>query len=274
MKRTRFTKEEISDILAKYKAGMTQKEIANIYGTYNTSIRRKLIENGITPRGNSEVQRVVKSNPFVDYKTNRTAQYFIGLLATDGCIHKNAIILTLQEKDQHILQQYAKFIGYGVKVNKLYRKKYNNYEYYVKFRHLEVVEFLKSLGITERKSYNLQLNIPLTIDILRGILDGDGSIGTYNKLTRVCLISASKLFITQVSSFLSNELHVYNIVSFRQNTQLYALKIHRQKEILYLYNLLYNDTQFFIERKKLKYCPLLKKFNKKYRLNSGKVMVN
>lgn len=41
---SRFSKEEVNNIIKLYKEGMSQKEIANLYSTYNTSIRRILIQ--------------------------------------------------------------------------------------------------------------------------------------------------------------------------------------------------------------------------------------
>lgn len=46
----KFSIEKERDIIQKYKSGKNTIEIAKIYNTYNTSIRRVLLRNGIFPR--------------------------------------------------------------------------------------------------------------------------------------------------------------------------------------------------------------------------------
>jgi hypothetical protein len=270
MKRTHFTKEEELDICLSYISGLNTVIIANKYDTYNTSIRRILLRNNIVLRPVGFDQRKVKDNPFIDIN-NSEVQYWIGLLATDGCITNDSIVLQLQEKDKYLLDKYCKFLGGTIKVNKYYNKKYNIFEYYVKFKNPSIKKTLIEYGIIPQKSFNLCLNIPITYSLLRGVIDGDGSIINSKGQTKITIVSGSKLFLEQIKLFLLKEDIKSTIISYKN---LFILSIFKQKQIVKLYNFLYNDAIIFLQRKKDKFGPLLEKFNSKNTLNSGKVLAD
>ena len=103
----KFSLEKESEIIKKYRNGMTQKQIADEYGTFNTSIRRVLIRNGIVPKGNNKQQRLCKHNPFK--KNDEYSDYFFGLLMTDGNIDdRHRIRLALNERDGYIIEEFVK----------------------------------------------------------------------------------------------------------------------------------------------------------------------
>lgn len=54
-----------------------------------------------------------------------------------------------------------------------YRKN-NDGTYSARFKSSINVKQLKKYGITERKSHNLKLKTPITFEMLRGIIEGDG----------------------------------------------------------------------------------------------------
>lgn len=134
-------------IVNEYTKGRHTNEIAKELGTYNTTIRRILLRNKVELRGIGLAQRLLKDNPFMS-----NADYWLGLLATDGCNTKGAIILELQEQDRHILEDYQKFLGGQVNINTTNHKASGKILYRVSFRNSEVTTYLSSLGITPRKS--------------------------------------------------------------------------------------------------------------------------
>ena len=258
--RKRFSKEEIKDIINKYLRGMSQKDIGKLYNTYNTSIRRVLLRHNIKLRSNREVQSVVKTDIFK--KIDNNVEYLIGILATDGCVlDNNSIILELQEQDLEFMQKYQKWIKYPVNiVTSIYKDKYKCYR--IGFKSLENCNTLKSYGIIPRKTKKLELKIPLTFNILRGIIDGDGSISHTNRgnSLRIEICTASEKFANQIFNFLTTEQFNPTLTC---NNKLYSINLYRKKEIESLYNKLYtSDTYLFLKRKKDKYGRLLKKLNK------------
>lgn len=76
----------------------TQKEIAEIFCTYNTTIRRILQRNNIEIRGNSEIQSFIKLEDIKDKEGTNSFDYFIGLLASDGCVTNNNIVLDFADQ--------------------------------------------------------------------------------------------------------------------------------------------------------------------------------
>lgn len=63
--------------------------------------------------------------------------------------------------------------------------------YHVSISNNEAVEWLERKANFIRKSYSAKLYIPLNWNILRGIIDGDGSMILSNKCYKISIISAS-----------------------------------------------------------------------------------
>lgn len=100
----KFSKEKENEIIKMYvNENKTQKEIANYFGTYNTSIRRVLLRNNITIRSNSELLSFVKLENLKNKEGTESFDYFLGILATDGCITDDRIVLDFSEENKEIL---------------------------------------------------------------------------------------------------------------------------------------------------------------------------
>lgn len=138
--------------------------------------------------------RVVNYNPF---KRNRKdAQYWIGYLLADGNISSKKYSISVQSADIDHMLTYRDFVHHELKVydrlnaaGTLMRT--------VLFGNYEVYHYLLSLGFTPNKSKTLQLKIPLTGSILRGIFDGDGSVSQ----GRPKITTASPYFVEQLTAF-------------------------------------------------------------------------
>lgn len=209
------------EIIEQYIKGKNTKTIALELGTYNTTIRRILLRNNISVRNSSEAQRVVKTNPFL--KPGK--DYWLGLLAADGCLTSGNIVLELQEKDEYILEEYVKFIGYDVNILTNYSKRFNTRQKRVAFKNPDVYSYLIELGITPRKSKTLKINFDITYNFLRGVMDGDGYVGITNKGKGlvVSIASGSKDFIKQIAAFYDLENIRYRTYATRSNV--YLIKV-------------------------------------------------
>lgn len=182
-------------------------------------------------------------------------------MATDGCLTKSStIVIDLHLQDRKLLEEYIKFTK--SKVNLLITTHYTGIKSYrVSFASLQNFQQLESYGITRRKSMTLNLDIPITFDLLRGIIDGDGGFSPTKKGVRMTIASGSIKFANQIKDFL--EENGYHPVLSKTNTNrintMYTVNLFRKEELFRLYVDLYNDAYPFMERKRIKFGYLLQK---------------
>lgn len=268
----RFSKEKEQDIIDKYKRGRNTVEIAEEYNTYNTSIRRVLLRNGIVPRNPQKVQRLCKHNPFK--RNDEYSEYFLGLLLTDGCItnkSKNTYVvnLSLSEKDGYMVENFRDWASPNTKVSKVLQHINNSYMYSVNIANCEMIDWLRLRGNFYRKSYECKIYTPITWNILRGIFDGDGGFRKANKEGLYFFICGKSLvFINQIYYFLSKQgFHP------RINTQngLYYVALYRQDEVQLVGEYLYNNAHIYLNRKYERWLAFYES-RKANGVNSGKEM--
>lgn len=240
-----FKKEkfDIDFIVKELSSGKTVKDIASELGTYNTTIRRYLLRYGIKPKTPSETQKLVKDITFTSL--SREAMYWIGFLAADGGITttSNKIYLGTVEKDKAHLEKYSKFVG--IPITTVYNKRFDLYEYRVIFGNKSLKEWFISIGITPVKSKTLQLNINITPDTFRGILDGDGTV---TKKGNISIATASEKFKQQLLDFLE-EHHIQSTHSKAKSSSVWVVRVSKISERKKLFELLYKDAPVYLERK-------------------------
>lgn len=251
----KFSNEKEQQFIKEYLAGANTVEIAKKYDTYNTSVRRVLIRNGVTLRGNKEAHTVIKENPFKD--NDEFSEYFLGLLLTDGCVQhrkeSNSVSTTLSLKDYALVEQFKNFINPRATVSKVLQKKFNTYMYTASFRNDSIANWLESRGNFKNKSYKCDIYVPLTWHILRGIFDGDGYWHSSNKGHTMSwgVCGKSKIFLIKIKNFLES----CNIKSYlthkckgRQH-DLYYLEVFKVCDTVRIAYLMYNDAHIYLKRK-------------------------
>ena len=270
---TKFSKEKELEIINLYvNEQKTQKEIACIYNTYNTSIRRVLQRNNIPIRSNSETQRKVSLEDIIHKEGTDSFDYFLGILITDGCNTNGAIVLDFCEENKEILDYWNEFLGNKCNITVSYHKIYKTPQYRISFRSKEVVEYLESFGIIPRKTFNSRLKY-INWSVLRGILDGDGSIilDKRQNTLRMTITSGCREFLEQIYDFLHSE----DINSFiHQVDSYYVLSINKQEFLYKIYLNMYQNATYFLKRKYEKFGSLVEKFISEHSVNSGKGISN
>lgn len=251
----KFDKNKEQSIISDYLKGLNTVEIAKKWNTYNTSIRRVLLRNNITPRNIKEVLQTVKSNPFK--LGDEYSEYFLGLLLTDGNIHhrkdSNSVSISLSLKDKEMVENFRNFACPKNKVSESYREKFNTITYSTSVRHDGIAEWLEKQGNFCNKSYECDIYIPLTNHILRGIFDGDGYWHPTNKGRTMTwgVCGKSLVFLEKIQKYLI-EKGIKSKLSKRNkpnNTYLYYLEIYRTEDIVKVANLMYNEAHIFLIRK-------------------------
>lgn len=267
----KFSEDKEQEIIRLYtEENKNTNEIAKLYNTYNTSIRRVLERNNISIRSYGIAQRKVNLEDIKSKEGTSDFDYFLGLLATDGCITNNSVVLDFSEENKELLDYWNEFLGNKCNITVSIHKVFKVPQYRITFRNEEVCKYLETFGIIPNKTFNLTLKY-INWDIIRGIIDGDGCISSSNQgsTIRIGITSGCKKFLEQIQQFyikhsITSYLHERNI------NPTYDLYVYNTNDVIKIYNNLYSNAHFFLKRKEMKFGPLLRKLNMESLVNSGK----
>lgn len=203
MKKYKLSDQVKADITSSYKAGQTIAEIAEKYPYSRSLIHDRLLEWGVQTRKQAHVPKyTVNHNCFNEL--NEYSAYFFGLMAADGCVYRqepnNRYLNMLSSNDVDILEKFNRFVG----SNRPFTRDRDNYRACVTSN--KIGDRLISVGITPNKSLSLEiLDKKLLYDrhFLRGLVDGDGSIGINQKDEPIFhFLSGSKRMVEQLAESL------------------------------------------------------------------------
>jgi hypothetical protein len=110
--------------------------------------------------------------------------YIVGLTATDGCLVTGRRAINFKSSDRELVETYLRLLGRSNPV-KSQPTRTGGVVYFTQFRDSTLYEWFRSVGLTPRKSLTLgALSVPddFLLPLVRGLLDGDGSI--INKVYR------------------------------------------------------------------------------------------
>lgn len=260
------TKFDELKIVEMYSRGLNTKQIAEIFNTYNTTIRRILVRHNVKLITTGERLRLVQNNPFKS--SEEYSDYFLGMLIADGCIHKNTITLGLKEEDIYMLDKFAKFCSPNLNVYKYFHTAHQKFQYQVSFRHQEICNWLQTKANFINKSLECEIYIPLNRNILRGLSDGDGCFFTVNKTKNLGwdFANGSRLFCLQIMDFLKEN----GINSSLSYNHCWHIKVY--KDSYKLGNLIYHNSNLFLQRKYDIWAGCVEMHRKINHLNSGNVL--
>lgn len=166
-------------------------------------------------KGSGGQNAKVKHNPFTNSKESL---YWIGFILADGHISKTkySIRVGQKEEDKDILFKFDKFVNASLtKVKHYYTVKSGETKcmLYSSFGNKEAHTYLKTLGFTSNKGLTMDLQIPLTWEIVAGWFDGDGSV-TFNDAPRrqaqIKITTGSYTMVQKLVEFLQqNKLMCY-----------------------------------------------------------------
>lgn len=242
------------------------------FGISQFMMEKILKKYGIKKRSYTEAKQIVRKYPCNDdYFKNQNSDmaYILGLLASDGSISKkeNLVAIQLQEEDKEILEKIRQLTKVERPLEEYIRKETNHKICSFRNWSSEWKKDLSHYGIIPLKTFTLKppyfLNKNYTIDYIRGYFDGDGSIYQVSSQNRIFfeICGASKIVIDWIYDCLVNQYHILvnkKLTEVLSNgTIIYKIKIGSKDELLKLYNLLYNDTNLYLERKKKKFENLL-----------------
>ena len=255
---TKVQKEEIVNF---YKTRpMTQEEIAKKYNVSLPSVIKILKEYRVKVYNKVQLFSPNLNEHYFDKIDTEEKAYFLGLIITDGCIHrtkgKQALVaLTLQESDKYILERFKTAICSNKTITSDGRGCVN-----INILSRTMVESLKQYGVYERKSLHtiFPQNIPQELypHLIRGILDGDGSVSFYARRGRKCHVKAIRFcqgnekFLKDLVDCLYNNCGAIKINTYQEKDNLWSIAYRKDDSMIKVIQYLYGDATIYLTRKK------------------------
>ena len=266
-----FTNDEINNILYLYCDEMkSMRKIADYYHVNVSVIKRILKEHDITIRDNNLYKsKNINENYFKEIDSEDKA-YFLGLIYADGCVTRNnkTFSIKLNESDEDIIYKMRECFESEHSI--VHAVNTNGFSNYTKYSMLSInnenfVSHLIDKGVVMNKSKVLKFpynKIPeeLIRHFIRGYFDGDGSVYyTYHEDVICISFVGTEDMLNGILKYLKKvcgtdaHLHKY------KNKEIYDLKIGGNNQVKKIFNYLYDDTSYYLNRKYLKFVNFFNK---------------
>src|SRR3989344_1342899 len=206
-------------------------------------------------------KRGPKPRKIIDTKWRANLAYAIGLLATDGCLSSDGLLIDFTSKDREQLLNFSKCLG----VDFLIGDKWSGSSdrcLRIQFKNRIFYDFLLSLGLTPRKSLTMgKLAIPdkYFFDFLRGCFDGDGCFYSYwdprwrsSHMFYIEFVSASLDHIEWLRQELKKRTGVFGHITKDGRKITYQLKYAKKESLEIIKKMYYNPQVVCLSRKKVK----------------------
>ena len=269
-----ISKERKEEIISYYKSKpMTIDELSEKFLICRPTVIKILNQYRIKRYTKSQLFSPNLNENYFDVIDTEEKAYFLGLIITDGCIFTTKgkspmLAISLKNRDSYILETLKNELhsnkkittdGRGCSELQIYSKK--------------IVDSLRQYGITERKSLHtiLPTNVAKEFhkDLIRGILDGDGSVSFYARKNRSCHIKAVRFcqgnekFLIDLVDMLYEECGAEKINIYKEKESLWSIAYRKNESIVKIINYLYNNSSVYLTRKK-NVCDLICKEIEKY----------
>lgn len=252
-KKSERSLETEQKVIQMYKNGMTAYEIVKeIYFKTSKSVYDILSKYGIERRKNEDYSNF--NDEYFNTIDTREKAYLLGWLISDGWVYsnKNGIGIQLQESDIKIIKLFKKELQSTGKISNCYKKGYERPMKRIIFTSEKTKKHLAKYGVVPQKSkitFLPKLRNNLMRHLIRGILEGDGSVFYYDKTDSIHIIfNGSEIIINQLRDFLSSRLKISKpkIVSHSCHRVCWTKRKEVNKILCYLY---FKCGNLFLERK-------------------------
>lgn len=270
MKRTKITEELKEEIISYYLSKpMSYKQVCEKFGICSPTVGKILKDCPKYPK--NKIFNPNLNERFFENIDCEEKAYFLGLIISDGNVfipeensenRSASISITLDLKDEYILEKFGKVLGANVKVGHDGRGCGQ-----LAIRSNQMAKDLAKYGVVPRKSFNTYLpEIPNNMykHLIRGIMDGDGSIQLIkakcnNKTYKKIDFCGTHRLMEDISNKLYECLHLDNKpeVYDYKNRQLSEIHIQNLKDILKYCNWIYEGATIYLKRKFDKYLEII-----------------
>lgn len=245
---TKLNKEQESNIISDYNAGVSVHDISNTYHIGLLRANEILAKNNIQKKSLSKILRDYNNytlNEHVFDYINENSAYWVGFLMSDGNIYKDHIRLHIQLRDIAHLEKFKLFMGsnHRIKTGQKDGHPWCN----IKFRSKYISKKLSEYNIVPNKTFITKTPDSLLFDknYWRGMVDGDGTVGIYSG--HACIgLSGTKEIVQEFLDF-CNTIVSHNYTPHKHEN-IYFVRIScriARKIIRYLYE----GSNIYLNRK-------------------------
>lgn len=201
---------------------------------------------------------------YFDVINTHNKAYIVGFILADGNVYcknrDNKVEIKVSIKDKSILEFIKKELKATQEIkNKI--TKINDKEYVlckIQICSKYLVNPLIKIGIHPNKTkLSIIPNIPSQFknSFLLGYFDGDGCVGCYGKRQQpyIGFVSYTKTFLEKIRKFCKLN-HIGNIL---QSGKYYRWRIGARKQCINMYNYMYGNTDFYLDRKYKKFLKFV-----------------
>lgn len=257
-----LSKDKKDEIIRLYKSGLSIRDIHK-NGIASASTICKIINP--YSRDNSKSQLIKdtgKVNHYYFENLNKESAYILGLLFTDGSIREDGYSVSLYSNDRYLCELLKEKTDskHSIQIRKSRKNKDGSISkqgYVISLSSKKLVLSLEKWGLYANKTFTMSFpNIPKEFlpHFIRGLIDGDGSIGHYKDFT-ISFICASKTFIESLREIVKNETDFSGSIYTNKNGIMTLKYSTNQAKKICEY--IYNDSEGIrLERKyeKFKNC--------------------
>lgn len=250
------------------KGPKTLQNVGDYFGLCYPTVSKILKEKGCRIYTKQDLlNESVKENYFEKIETEKQA-YYLGLFIADGCVYRfrtNTMlnILSLQEKDSYMIEQFAKDVCAS---RKIVRDKRDG-SLSITVTSNKMANDLSKYGVVESKTFKTylpQVSNTLYSHLLRGILDGDGNVGyrVTNKgygRWQVTFCGSYKL-MQDIHDFFVNNLGVFS-TKITKEGNIFSIRWTSKKDFYLICNFLYSNSHIYLKRKYEVFLDFCKIYN-------------
>jgi hypothetical protein len=250
-------------IIESYLNRESTQSISERYFCSQQTISRFLKKNGVNVT-KKRCRKNINSNYFDEIDSSIKA-YFLGFIAADGSIFKtknNKVVfsISIQSSDVAILNKLSEELsGSNGLVGNIFTRKSGNSTVDLRFSDEVFTNRLLSLGICFNKTENLDwVDVPEVFmrDFIRGYFDGDGSV--YISKDKIYgNFVGNKIFLPKLRDYLFDNMVLPTRYAIIDRGNFCSFHFGSKESNESLYNYMYYDECFCLERKKVKFefCP-------------------
>lgn len=197
---------------------------------------------------------------------NSISAYVLGIILSDGCLsfdsHSKRYRITISMNEYKFIKYLRDRYSPTKKIYEYKNCKGNRTTYTFITTNDFDIEFLKRIGVKERKSVDLtfpKVGDKYMRDVIRGIFDGDGSVyinktksnGKLYRYLNASFTTGSERFADDIMDILKNNyINAHKIKDSRDGTRCWYIKLYSRTDMKKFYEYIYSGAVLYLNRKK------------------------